>query len=215
MYRSYPWWSSWTYPCDICQNGPMTDHSLKHSTTLAVSLECFDYYQEFVLTFHFQYLSGCALPWLKTFLITKFSQTMNISHDITRTARKTQEFRSSGDLSSYVKKSCHAQHVYIHTSLNHSLPFTVCMALTFFLCRKSAPKVSHSSCTRSSWPYRAASRTAVQPSWGKGAIVDFCDTTNRRGVSGVRHKAFRKSRLLPTFDIETLIQFFFLLLLLY
>ena len=100
-------------------------------------------------------------------------------------------FRPSDDLSSYAK-SCHVQHVYIHNSFNHSLPFTVCKALTFFLCRKSAPKVSHSSCTRSSWPQRAATRTAVQPSWGKGATVD-CDTTNRRGVSGVWHKVFRKS----------------------
>ena len=41
---------------------------------------------------------------------------------------------------------------YMHDSLNHSLPFTVCMTLTFFLCRKSAPKVSHSSCTRLWWP---------------------------------------------------------------
>ena len=57
---------------------------------------------------------------------------------------------------------------YIHNSLNPSLPFAVCIALTFFLCRMSAPKVSHSSCTRSSWPYRAASRTAVQPSWRRG-----------------------------------------------
>ena len=41
---------------------------------------------------------------------------------------------------------------YMHNSLNHSLPLTVCMALTFFLCRMSAPKVSHSSCTRPLWP---------------------------------------------------------------
>ena len=34
----------------------------------------------------------------------------------------------------------------------------------------------------------------------EGAIVD-CDTTNRRGVSGVWHKVFRKSRLLPNFSI--------------
>ena len=48
------------------------------------------------------------------------------------------------------------------------------MALTFLTCRKSAPKVSHSSCTRSLCPWQDATRTAVQPSWGKGAIVD-CD----------------------------------------
>ena len=28
-YRSYPWQSSWAYLCDICQNGSMTDNSLK------------------------------------------------------------------------------------------------------------------------------------------------------------------------------------------
>ena len=103
--------------------------------------------------------------------------------------RKTQGFRSSGELSSYANKSCHVQHVYIHNSFNHSLSLTVCIALTCFLCRKSASKVSHSSCTRSSWPYRAASRMAVQPSWRKDAIVD-CDTTNKCEVGTV----FSKSR---------------------
>ena len=69
---------------------------------------------------------------------------------------------------------------YMYTSLNHSLPLTVCMALTFFLCRKSAPKVSHSSCTRLWWPQKAATRTAVQPSWGRA-----CKT-------GLWHKPHRK-----------------------
>ena len=78
-------------------------------------------------------------------------------------------------LSSYVN-NCHIHHAHIHNSFNHSLPLTVCMALTFFLCRKSAPKVSHSSCTRSLCPQRDASRTAVQPSWGKGSTVD-CEPT--------------------------------------
>ena len=61
---------------------------------------------------------------------------------------------------------------HMYNSLNHSLSLTVCMVLTFFLCRKSAPKVSHSSCTRSLWPYLAASRMAVLPSWGEGAKRD-------------------------------------------
>ena len=52
----------------------------------------------------------------------------------------------------------------MHNSLNHSLPLTVCMALTFFLYKRSAPKVSHSSCTTSLWPLKAESRRAVQPS---------------------------------------------------
>ena len=87
-----------------------------------------------------------------------------------------------------------------HSQFSQPFTATYCIGLTLFLCRESAPKVSHSSCTRSLWPRSAASRTAVQPSWGKGAIVD-CDTTNRRGVSGVWHKVFIKSRLLPNFSI--------------
>ena len=99
---------------------------------------------------------------------------------------------SDPDLSSYVN-NCH--HAYIYTSCNHSLPLTVSMPLTFVLCRKSAPKLSHSSCTRSLCPKQAASRTAVQPSWGKGAIVN-CYTANRRGVSGVWHRVFRMLRVI-------------------
>ena len=52
---------------------------------------------------------------------------------------------------------------------NHSLPHTVCMVLTLFLCKKSALKFSHSSRTRSLRPWKAASRTAVLPSWERGA----------------------------------------------
>ena len=52
----------------------------------------------------------------------------------------------------------------MHNSPNHSMPLTVCMALTFFLCRKSALNVSNSSCTVPLWPNLAASRAAVQPS---------------------------------------------------
>ena len=75
---------------------------------------------------------------------------------------------------------------YMHNSLNHSLPLTVCMALTFILCRKSAPKVSHSSCTRPLWPKRAAARTAVTPSWGRGC------------KSGLRPTLLRKARSIAT-----------------
>ena len=60
---------------------------------------------------------------------------------------------------------------HMHNSLNHLLPLTVCMVLTLFLCRRSAPKVSHSSCTRCLWPLRAARRTAVSPFWGRGCKI--------------------------------------------
>ena len=75
---------------------------------------------------------------------------------------------------------------HMHNSLNHSLPLTVCMALTLFLCRKSAPKVSHSSCTRSLWPLKAASWTAVLPSWERGIKRKVHQMCAARWDQGVR-----------------------------
>ena len=122
-----------------------------------------------------------------------------ISHDNAHSTGGGGKFRPSGHLSSYVNNN-HVQHAYIHNSFNYSLSITFYKVLTFFLCRKSAPKISHSSCTRSSWPYRAASRTAVQPSWGKGAMVD-CDTTNRRGEVECGTKYLESQGLLPNLSI--------------
>ena len=181
---------SW-YPCDICHN------SWQHFKT---ALFCWFHLKALITTKSLWLFFPCItfLAVIYNDLRQFWSQSSVRSHAdyqillVILEGGGIQKFRPSGDLSSYVNNS-HVLHAYIHNSVNHSLPLTVCMALTFFLCRKSAPKVSHSSCTRSSWPYRAASRTAVQPSWGKGAIVD-CDTTNRRGESGVQHKAFRNSR---------------------
>ena len=71
---------------------------------------------------------------------------------------------------------------HMHNSLNHSLQLKVCMALTLFLCRKSASKVSHSSCTRPLWPLWAATRTAVQPFWWRGGkkLYQMCTVAEMR-----------------------------------
>ena len=53
----------------------MADNSLKQTYSgaiLTVSLKRFDYYQESLLTFHFQYVSGWDSSWLKMVLVTKF-----------------------------------------------------------------------------------------------------------------------------------------------
>ena len=78
---------------------------------------------------------------------------------------------------------------HMHNSLNHLLSLTVCMALTLFLCRTSAPKFSHSSCTRSLWPSRPANWTAVLPFWGRGCkkvhqMLCCQDTTTAEAMVG-------------------------------
>ena len=87
-----------------------------------------------------------VLWWNKTEKVTLF----NSSHSYTHTT--DCHLMHYGSLTVILWVQPHMMIGYMHNSLNHSLPLTVCMALTFILCRKSAPKVSHSSCTRLWWP---------------------------------------------------------------
>ena len=78
----------------------------------------------------------------------------NSNHSYTHSTTTSTECHVThyGWLTVILRVQPHMMIWYMHSSLNHSLPLVVCMDLTFFLCRKSASKVSHSSCTISLWP---------------------------------------------------------------
>ena len=114
-------------------------------------------------------------------------------------------FRPSGDLSSYVNY-CHIHHAHIHNSFNHSLPLTVCMPLTFFLCRTSSHTCTYTFIYNPTHPHTP---TATYSSMTKIQNEHFCTIAQCTMVKNV-HCAWQfiskaLSNTLCTLFVQTLI----------